>query len=85
MPPGRPVHEFAMPPYAELDPGQGLVVITASAGSLKPMSDILSTLPHDFPAAVVVVQHRGEQSRSSCQRSWRVAHLPVRHARNGDS
>ena len=84
MPQGRPVHEFAMPPCAELDPGQGLVVITASAGSLKPMSDILSTLPQDFPAAVAVVQHRGEQSPELLPAILASAQLPVRHARNGD-
>src|SRR5438445_10828273 len=85
MPSGRPAHEFAMPLWGKQDPGQGLVVITASAGGLKPISDILSTLPLDFPAAVVVVQHRGDQNPDLLPEILRSrASLPVRRARNGD-
>lgn len=34
-----------------------LVVLTASAGGLKALSEILSNLPKDFPAPIAVVQH----------------------------
>jgi len=34
-----------------------LIVLTASAGGLKAVSEILSNLPKDFPAPIVVVQH----------------------------
>ncbi len=34
-----------------------IIVLTASAGGLKALSTILSDLPKDFPAPIVVVQH----------------------------
>ncbi|WP_026731982.1 chemotaxis protein CheB [Fischerella sp. PCC 9605] len=34
-----------------------IVVMTASAGGLKALSQILSKLPEDFPAPIAVVQH----------------------------
>ncbi|HUQ87980.1 MAG TPA: chemotaxis protein CheB [Vicinamibacterales bacterium] len=36
-----------------------IVVIGASAGGIAATSAILSRLPHDFPAAVLIVLHRG--------------------------
>lgn len=41
-----------------------VVVIAASAGGLSAISEILSHLPSDFPAAIIVVQHLHPQCRS---------------------
>jgi two-component system CheB/CheR fusion protein len=41
-----------------------LVAIASSAGGLTVLSAVLSALPRDFPAAVVVVQHLDPQRRS---------------------
>lgn len=38
--------------------GVGLVVVAASYGGFEACSELLSVLPDDFPAPVVVVQHR---------------------------
>jgi two-component system chemotaxis response regulator CheB len=45
----------------------GLVVMGASLGGLKAISHILSCIPEDFPAPIVIVQHRKayESSRLS--------------------
>ncbi len=62
-----------------------LVAIGASAGGPAALTTVLSGLPKDFPAAVVIVQHVDERfaqgmaewlSRDSC--------LPVRVAKEGD-
>lgn len=62
-----------------------LVVIGGSAGSITPLEQILSMLPADFPAAVLVVVHMNGQFRSELarvlQRSTKLAVLP---ARDGD-
>ena len=34
-----------------------IVALAASAGGLKALSEVLSGLPADFPAAIVVLQH----------------------------
>jgi chemotaxis response regulator CheB len=55
-----------------------LVTIGASAGGPAAVSAVLKTLPHDFPAAIVVVQHLDEQFVAamaawlSDQSGWRV-------------
>lgn len=41
-----------------------IVAIAASAGGLNAISQVLSNLPADFPAAIVVVQHLDPSSRS---------------------
>jgi two-component system, chemotaxis family, protein-glutamate methylesterase/glutaminase len=40
-----------------------LVIIGASWGGLAAVGEVLSGLPRDFPAPVLVVQHRGEEHR----------------------
>jgi two-component system CheB/CheR fusion protein len=47
--------------------GQDLIVIGASAGGIEALSRLVSTLPADFPAPIVIAQHL-EPSR--------VSHLP---------
>jgi two-component system, chemotaxis family, protein-glutamate methylesterase/glutaminase len=39
-----------------------LVVLAASAGGLEVIRHVLSLLPADFPAAIAVVQHRGDDA-----------------------
>ena len=59
-----------------------VVVIGASAGGVEALKRLLSALPADFPAAVLVVMHIG--ARESMLPSLLRKHcaLPVRHARD---
>jgi two-component system chemotaxis response regulator CheB len=41
-----------------LQPGFGVVALAASAGGLEALMEILNGLPVDFPASVLVAQHR---------------------------
>jgi len=63
-----------------------VVAVAASAGGLKALSDLLSALPAEFPAAVVVVQHLDPRHRSLMADilSRRTA-LNVKQAEDGDS
>ncbi len=45
-------------------PAFDIVALAASAGGLKAITDVLSALPSDFSAAVVVVQHLDPRHRS---------------------
>lgn len=62
-----------------------LITIASSAGGVKAVGTLLASLPHDLPAAVVVVQHRSP-SRASYLREilMRKAHMPVVTATTGD-
>jgi len=60
MTPEPPTDETSMPPWPNAVSSRRLVVIAASAGGLRPVIDVLSGLSSDFPAAVVVVQHRSD-------------------------
>ena len=44
--------------WAEPVSSERVVVVAASAGGIEALSRLLSTMPADFPAAIVVVQHR---------------------------
>lgn len=74
-------------PRAWTDPvsSRDLVVIAASAGGLHAIRSVLSSLPADFPAAIALVQHRGEPEPERLPEllDQRTA-LKVRHARTGD-
>jgi two-component system chemotaxis response regulator CheB len=62
-----------------------LVVIGASAGGQKAISQILSTLPADFPAAIVVVQHISPVYSSHLAEILnRYTVLEVKQAKSGD-
>jgi chemotaxis response regulator CheB len=43
-------------------PNFKVVALAASAGGLAALSGILAALPTDFPAAIVIVQHRAVMS-----------------------
>lgn len=73
--------EPAPPPPAAID----LVALVASAGGLPALSAVLSRLPADFPAAVVVVQHMDPSRPSLLPKILgQISVLPVREARHGD-
>jgi two-component system chemotaxis response regulator CheB len=62
-----------------------VVALVASAGGLPALSQVLSHLPADFPAAIVIVQHL-DPSRPSLLAKilGQSCALPVCEARNGD-
>jgi two-component system response regulator WspF len=62
-----------------------LVAIGASAGGPAALTAVLSGLPKDFPAAVVIVQHVDERFAQGMA-DWlsRDSALPVRVAKEGD-
>src|SRR4051794_6898144 len=85
MTPRRPTAEPGPPHAVDAAASRQLVVIAASAGGLQPLIDVLAALPADFPAAVAVVQHRGEaQPNVLSDILRRRTALPVRDARDGD-
>jgi two-component system, chemotaxis family, protein-glutamate methylesterase/glutaminase len=62
-----------------------VVGIAASAGGLKAVSEILSCLPRDFSAAILIVQHTIPTSRSHLVEILaRRTRLPVHQAVSGD-
>jgi two-component system, chemotaxis family, protein-glutamate methylesterase/glutaminase len=62
-----------------------LVVMAASAGGVAALQEILGALPADFPAAVVVVLHRGPDYRSVLRQVLqRSTRMRVKDALGGD-
>lgn len=72
-------------PSATVGRSARLVAIGASAGGPAALSTILSGLPKDFPAAVVIVQHVDAKFAAGLS-DWLggFSALPVRIAREGD-
>jgi two-component system chemotaxis response regulator CheB len=69
------------PPAAAFD----VVALAASAGGLKALSEVLSAIPADFPAALVLVQHLDREHRSMlAQILARKTSLVVKEAEEGD-
>jgi len=63
-----------------------VVLIGSSAGGPPMLDAVLSALPADLPAAVVVTQHMPEGFTASlAERLNRVSPLPVRETANGDT
>ena len=63
-----------------------VIAIVSSAGGLKALSAVLSALPADFPAAVVIVQHLSPRQPSLMAHILsRVSALPVKQAEEGDA
>ena len=62
-----------------------MVAIGASAGGPAALAQVLSGLPKEFPAAVIVVQHVDEKFASGMA-EWlnQISPLPVRVAKEGD-
>jgi two-component system chemotaxis response regulator CheB len=62
-----------------------IVALAASAGGLTAISEVLSGLPADFPAAIVVVQHLDPRHRSlMADILSRRTQLKVKQAEEGD-
>jgi len=62
-----------------------VVALAASAGGLTALSTVLSALPADFPAALLVVQHLDPRHRSlMAEILSRRTSLPVKQAEEGD-
>ncbi|HEY1388958.1 MAG TPA: chemotaxis protein CheB [Ktedonobacterales bacterium] len=55
-----------------------LVVVGSSAGGIEVLSMLMSTLPHDFPAPIVIAQHLDPQRPSHLSEILaRRSHLPI--------
>ena len=66
-------------------PSFDLIALAASAGGLAALSEVLSALPADFPAAIVLVQHMAPSRRSMlAEILGRRTPLTVREAQAGD-
>jgi len=63
-----------------------VVLIVASRGGLAALTCVLGSFPKDFPAAVVVVQHRAELPGSAWQNVvQRMTTMPVKSIAPGDT
>src|SRR4051794_7913012 len=70
--------EFATGPMMAT---RDVVVIGASSGGVEAISKVVAGLPTDFPGAVFVVLHIGEEARSHMPAILnRVGRLPAGHA-----
>lgn len=66
-------------------PVRDVVVVGASAGGVEALRDLVGLLPHDFPAAVLIVLHVPPMSRSALPDILnRAGPLHARHAHNQD-
>ena len=65
--------------------GLDVVAIGASAGGIAALPAVLSALPDDYPAAVVIVLHLDPHHRSTLASLLaRTCSLPVHEAKSGD-
>jgi len=80
-----PVQSRRIPTQLHSVPSLPLVAIGASTGGPQALAQILSHLPANFPAAILVAQHVDEQFAPGLA-TWLQHHsaLPVRIARNGE-
>lgn len=63
-----------------------IVAVASSAGGLKALDEVLSALPEDFTASIVVVQHLDPRHRSlMADILSRHTSLKVKQAEDGDS
>ena len=76
------------PPVREArraDPASSAVVIAASTGGPKALSEVVAHMPDGFNAAVLVVQHMPEEFlHSLARRLSQLGPLPVEVARHGE-
>lgn len=61
-----------------------IVVIGASAGGVEALTKILSAIPADFPAPILIVMHIGEHPSILPAVLGRQCIQPVRHAQHGE-
>jgi two-component system, chemotaxis family, protein-glutamate methylesterase/glutaminase len=80
-----PREQNETPPFHLPDAAFDVVALASSAGGLNALSQILSVLPADFPAALVVVQHLDPRHRSlMADILSRRTPLTVKQAEEGD-
>ncbi|MEQ9553566.1 MAG: chemotaxis protein CheB [Coleofasciculus sp. G3-WIS-01] len=73
------------PPPAFANTAFDVIAIAASAGGLKALSEVLSDLPTDFPAAVLVLQHLDRTHPSlMAEILRRRISLPIKQTEEGD-
>jgi two-component system chemotaxis response regulator CheB len=66
-------------------PGHDIILIGASAGGVQALSTVVCGLPHDLPAAVLIVLHIAPYGRSAMPAILaRAGVLPAAHAGDGD-
>jgi two-component system chemotaxis response regulator CheB len=76
--------ELPVPPGGVV-PAFGIVVLASSAGGFNALTTLLSALPSDFPAPVVIVQHLDPRHRSLlADILGRRTPLAVKQAEEGD-
>jgi two-component system, chemotaxis family, protein-glutamate methylesterase/glutaminase len=68
-----------------LGPVHDLVVIGASAGGVEALQQLVSGLPADFPACVLVVLHIGRHESRLAHILSRVGKLPAANATHGEA
>ncbi|MCK8517510.1 chemotaxis-specific protein-glutamate methyltransferase CheB [Methanoculleus sp. 7T] len=74
------------PPEPRRGEADAVVLIGSSAGGPPMLDTLLSSLPPDLPAAVVVTQHMPEGFTASlAERLNRVSPLPVKETESGDT
>jgi two-component system chemotaxis response regulator CheB len=62
-----------------------VVALAASAGGLRALGHVLSRLPRDFPAAILVLQHLDPHHTSAlAEILGRMSPLPIKQAAAGD-
>lgn len=67
-------------------PGPRIVVMGASAGGIRALTTILASLPAEFPAPIVIVQHRAIRGHSNLVPILaRITRLAVIEASEGDT
>ncbi len=82
QPPPSISHRAALRPFSTGDP---LVVIGSSTGGPKALQEVVSHLPADLPAPVVIVQHMPAGfTKSLAQRLNDMCPLTVQEAADGD-
>ncbi|GGE98504.1 chemotaxis protein CheB [Hymenobacter cavernae] len=66
-------------------PKRDIVVIGASSGGVTALMELVRSLPHDFPAPILVVQHMAPYVDSILpQLMSRVSALPAKHPQDGE-
>jgi two-component system chemotaxis response regulator CheB len=87
---GVPADTTPPPPPAKLPPrpfrrGDPLIVIGASTGGPRALQHVLSALPTDLPAAILMIQHMPPNfTRALAQRMNEHTSLTVQEAAHGD-
>lgn len=78
------LNQTSLPAWEPIPPFE-IAALAASAGGLAAFSEVLSALPADFPAPVLLLQHLSSRYRSLLPELLaRVTSLTVVQARDGD-